>query len=59
MKTVLKWGWKTVAITDHGVAQGFPIAFHWLEDNKKTLPEGFKLIYGMEAYLVDDLKTRL
>lgn len=57
MKTVLKWGWKTVAITDHGVAQGFPIAFHWLEDNKKTLPEGFKLIYGMEAYLVDDLKT--
>ncbi|BDG59393.1 PolC-type DNA polymerase III [Caldinitratiruptor microaerophilus] len=43
------WGHEAVAITDHGVTQAFPAAFH-----VKGLPPGFKVIYGMEAYVVDD-----
>lgn len=57
LKNVIKWGWKSVAITDHGVAQAFPVAFHYLQDNKKNIPDDFKLIYGIEGYFVDDTKT--
>lgn len=45
------WGHKALAITDHGVVQSFPEANHVIEKD----PD-FKVIYGCEAYLVDDLK---
>ena len=51
VKRAYKWGHKALAITDHGNVQAFPIANHALPD----APD-FKIIYGVEAYLVDDLK---
>ena len=47
------WGHKAIAITDHGVVQAFPDANHYIEGLDKEDP--FKIIYGVEAYLVDDL----
>ncbi len=47
------WGHKAIAITDHGVVQAFPDANHYIERLDKDDP--FKIIYGVEAYLVDDL----
>ncbi len=49
------WGHPAVAITDHGVLQGFPIARHAYEDLKLPEDDPFKIIYGVEAYFVDDL----
>ena len=49
------FGHKAVAITDHGVVQGFTEAFHALPKIKDKYPD-FKIIYGMEGYLVDDLE---
>ena len=46
-----RWGQPAVAITDHGVVQGFPEA---MDAARKC---GIKVIYGVEAYLVDDLKS--
>lgn len=46
-----EWGHPAIAITDHGVAQAFPVANHCI---KKDDP--FKIIYGVEGYFVDDLK---
>lgn len=43
-----KWGHKAVAITDHGVVQGFPEA---MGVAKKL---GIKVIYGVEGYVVND-----
>ncbi|SHO50257.1 PolC-type DNA polymerase III [Anaerocolumna xylanovorans] len=61
VKRAFEWGHRAVAITDHGVVQSFPEANHTL--SKKDYPESewerlkqFKVIYGVEAYLVDDLK---
>ena len=51
VKRAYKWGHKALAITDHGNVQAFPIANYALPDD----PD-FKIIYGVEAYLVDDLK---
>ena len=51
VKQACGWGHPALAITDHGVVQGFTEAFHTRLDNKE-----FKIIYGVEAYLVDDLK---
>ncbi len=48
IKLAQKWGHKAVAITDHGNVQAFPRAMYASE---KT---GMKVIYGMEAYFVDD-----
>jgi len=50
VKLAKSWGHKAVAITDHGVVQAFPDAAHEVSPD-----EDFKMIYGMEAYLVDDL----
>lgn len=47
------WGHRAVAITDHGVVQAFPDANHAIENFPKE--DDFKVIYGCEAYLVDDL----
>ncbi len=46
-----KWGHQALAITDHGVVYSFP-------DAERAIPKGsdFKVIYGVEGYLVDDCK---
>ncbi|MBE6545968.1 MAG: PolC-type DNA polymerase III [Ruminococcaceae bacterium] len=48
VKTAKKWGHSAVAITDHGNVQGFPEAM--LAAEKCDM----KVIYGMEAYFVND-----
>ncbi|MBQ9815270.1 MAG: PolC-type DNA polymerase III [Lachnospiraceae bacterium] len=57
--TAVSWGHRAMAITDHGVVQAFPPAFHKLQDlksayKKKEKELDFKLLYGCEGYLVDD-----
>ncbi len=51
VKRAMKWGHKAIAITDHGDVQAFPDANHAYGPD-----DDFKVIYGVEAYLVDDLK---
>ena len=46
-----EWGMPAVAITDHGCLQAFPVANHCISKD-----EPFKVIYGVEAYFVDDMK---
>ena len=53
LKRAHGWGHKALAITDHGVVQSFPDANHFMETLDKDDP--FKVIYGVEGYLVDDL----
>ena len=70
VKRAYKWGHRAVAITDHGVVQSFTDANHvwddlWKAEKAKRKEAGeenpdkqdfFKIIYGVEAYLVDDLR---
>ena len=70
VKQAYKWGMPGIAITDHGVVQALTEANHvwddlWSDEKKKRKEAGdtnpdrqdfFKLILGVEAYLVDDLK---
>ena len=51
IKRAKSWGHKAIAVTDHGVVQAYPAASHSLEKG-----DNFKVIYGVEGYLVDDLK---
>ncbi len=51
IRRAMKWGHKAIAITDHGDVQSFPDANHAVSPE-----DDFKIIYGVEAYLVDDLK---
>ncbi|MBE6724744.1 MAG: PolC-type DNA polymerase III [Ruminococcaceae bacterium] len=50
VNTAAKWGHKAIAITDHGNLQSFPIAM--LANEKLENP--IKILYGIEAYYVDD-----
>ena len=50
VSTAKRWGHRAMAITDHGVVQSFPDADHALKPG-----DDLKIIYGVEAYLVDDL----
>ena len=50
IKRAVKWGMKSIAITDHGVVQSFPEAHKLLEKTKDDI----KIIYGVEAYFVPD-----
>jgi len=52
IKQAAAWGHRAIAITDHGNVQAFPVANH-------SVPDGsdIKILYGVEAYLVDDLKN--
>ncbi len=70
VKRAHKWGHKAIAITDHGAVQSFTDANHvwddlWKAEKNKRKEAGddnpdkqdfFKIIYGVEAYFVDDLK---
>ena len=52
VKRAIEWGHDAIAITDHGVVQSFTEAYHKLQGMKNKT---FKVIYGVEAYIVDDL----
>ncbi|MGN0401377.1 MAG: PolC-type DNA polymerase III [Acetatifactor sp.] len=70
VKRAYQWGHRAIAITDHGVVQSFTDANHvwddlWKAEKAKRQEAGesnpdsqdfFKILYGVEAYLVDDLK---
>ena len=51
LKRAKSWGMPALAITDHGCVQAFTEASHTISKE-----EDFKVIYGVEGYLVDDLK---
>ena len=50
IKRAMKWGMKSIAITDHGVVQAFPEAHKLLGRDNPDM----KVIYGVEAYLVPE-----
>ena len=53
VRTAAEFGHKAVAITDHGVMQGFPEVCDMADQlNAKGKP--IKVIYGVEGYLLDD-----
>mgnify|MGYP002229765452 FL=1 len=51
IKRAKQWGMPAVAVTDHGCVQAFPDANHALDKG-----DTFKILYGVEGYLVDDTK---
>ena len=51
VKRAEMWGHKAVAITDHGVAQSFPDAWHSAKN--------IKILYGVEAYYINDVDDRV
>ncbi|MBQ7817127.1 MAG: PHP domain-containing protein, partial [Oscillospiraceae bacterium] len=56
VKKAFEYGHRAVAITDHGVVQGYPQAMLEYDAIKKNNPDAdFKLIYGCEGYFVDNM----
>ncbi len=51
IKRAKEWGMDAIAVTDHGCVQAFPDAGHAVDKD-----EDFKVLYGVEGYLVDDMK---
>ena len=51
VKRAEKWGHRAIAITDHGVAQSFPDAWH--------AAKNIKILYGVEAYFINDVDDRV
>ena len=54
IKRAKKWGMPAIAVTDHGCVQSFPDANHALDKG-----DTFKILYGVEGYLVDDAKEMI
>ena len=52
IKEAVRWGHPAIAITDHGVAQAFPDAWH-AAGNK------IKILYGIEGYFINNLDDRI
>ena len=52
VKRAIKWGMPAIAITDHGVAQSFPDAWHTGEGK-------IKLLYGCEGYFLNNIDDRI
>ncbi len=60
VKQAAAWGHRAIAITDHGVAQAFPIAMKAAE--KATVAgtdEKIKVLYGVEGYYFNDVDDRI
>lgn len=53
IEQALKWNHKAIAITDHGVVQAFPDAL------KASKGKPIKVIYGVEAYVVDEIENHI
>ncbi|WP_455582000.1 PolC-type DNA polymerase III [Dysosmobacter sp.] len=52
IQEAIRWGHPAIAITDHGVAQSFPDAWHAAGDK-------IKILYGVEGYFVNNLDDRV
>ena len=54
VETAIRWGHKAIAVTDHGNVQSFPEVMLALEKAEKAGKGELKVLYGMEAYFVND-----